>query len=176
MGLHDLLGDSLTLFCTCYSEMFVFCRYQSGDGHQLVRHCEYSPGTGHDEVLEGKAYHTEEAGRSSTHCDVITKRRHRSPTFLSRDACCWNTGFPRHVDADLAYTRRTHHVAPPYLFLSVLFFFFSFYLVIYSSLFVVRRSFIYSDSLYRAGSCTGNVLHSCRGGALFEYGPIHRSS
>jgi hypothetical protein len=39
------------------------CRHQSGDGDQLVRHCEHPAGAGHDEVLEGQAHHTEETGR-----------------------------------------------------------------------------------------------------------------
>jgi hypothetical protein len=56
---------------TYYGEIFLFCRYQSGDGHQLLRHCKHSSGTGHDEVLEGEAYHTEETGKSSAQCGVI---------------------------------------------------------------------------------------------------------
>jgi len=42
---------------------FLVCRHQSGDGHQLLRHCKHSSGIGNDEILEGEAHHTEEAGK-----------------------------------------------------------------------------------------------------------------
>jgi hypothetical protein len=47
---------------------FCVSRYQSGDGHQLLRHCKYPPSAGHDEVLEGEAHHTEEAGKDLEQC------------------------------------------------------------------------------------------------------------
>lgn len=49
-------------------QYFCVCRYQSGDGYQLLRHCKHSPSTGHDEVLEGETHHTEEAGKGLKQC------------------------------------------------------------------------------------------------------------
>jgi hypothetical protein len=93
---------------------------------------------------------------------------HRSPTFRSRDACCWNSLFPRHVDADLAYSRRTDCVASPTSSSQSFFFLF-----IYSSLSCVVHVFILT---HRPGSCSDNILDLYRRSALFEYGPIYRSS
>lgn len=40
-------------------------RYQQGNGHRYVRHCQHFSGPRYDEVLEGQAYHSEETGRRS---------------------------------------------------------------------------------------------------------------
>lgn len=41
----------------------LFFRYQQGDGYWLVRHRQYPAGSRYDEVLERKAYHSEETGK-----------------------------------------------------------------------------------------------------------------
>jgi hypothetical protein len=52
---------------------FIVCRHQSGDGHQLLRHCEHSSGIGHDEILEGEAHHTEETGKDMPAVSRVTE-------------------------------------------------------------------------------------------------------
>lgn len=47
---------------------FSVCRHQSGDGHQLLRHCKHTSSIGHDEILEGEAHHTKEAGKDLKQC------------------------------------------------------------------------------------------------------------
>lgn len=36
----------------------------AGNGHQFLRHRQHTAGSRHDEVLEGKAHHLEEAGEA----------------------------------------------------------------------------------------------------------------
>ena len=41
-------------------------RFESGDGHQCQRHCQYVASSRHAQVLEGKTSRSEETGMDST--------------------------------------------------------------------------------------------------------------